>query len=205
MPEEERLALITQFEREYWDKNLLVAGVDEVGRGPLAGPVVVACVIMPKEPLLHGVNDSKKVSPGRREKLAVQIRESAVAFTIEETDAAEIDAINILQATRGAMTRAVQTIGDKPACVFVDAVANLPFSLPQRAIVHGDALSYSIAAASIVAKVYRDELMIRMDELYPEYGFARNKGYGTAEHIAALRQYGPCPIHRKSFITRILG
>lgn len=202
--EAERLYELTRMEREFWEKGIFPAGMDEVGRGPLAGPVVTACIIMPPEPLIEYVNDSKKVSEGRREKLAPVLREKAIAFGTGWADEKEIDAVNILNATKNAFVRAYEKMGFPCEHVFVDAVKGLGIPAKQHPLIHGDAISYLIAAASIVAKVERDAYMREMDALYPEYGFARNKGYGTAEHIAALKQYGPCPIHRQSFIKNIV-
>ncbi len=175
-----------------------VAGMDEVGRGPLAGSVVTACVIMPEEPLLIWVDDSKKLSEARREKTFEEIMEKALAVGIGEVSPEEIDGINILEATKKAMRQAAGQV--KAEIFLIDAVKNLGLAGREVPVIHGDALSYSIAAASIVAKVTRDRQMREMDERYPGYGFARNKGYGTAEHIAALKKLGPCPAHRRSFI-----
>ena len=179
-----------------WDG--IVAGMDEVGRGPLAGDVVCACVVMPREPLLIWVDDSKKLSESRREQVYDEILSQALHVGIGRCTPSEIDRINILEATKEAMRQAAAQI---PADVFlIDAVKNLGLQGKEIPIIKGDATSYAIAAASIVAKVTRDREMKELDMLYPEYGFMRNKGYGTAEHIAALKKYGPCPIHRRSFI-----
>ena len=179
-----------------------MAGIDEVGRGPLAGPVVTACVSIPPDRLVPGVDDSKKLSEKRRKALAPLLLEAAdyaeTCFLPPEL----IDEINILNATR----RAMETCAAGFRGVFlIDAVEGLRLPGEARALVHGDALSYMIGAASIVAKVARDRYMIELDAKYPMYGFARNKGYGTAEHIVALKRYGPCPEHRRSFIQKILG
>ena len=193
-------------EREYLsDGSTLVAGMDEVGRGPLAGPVVCACVIMPLEDnkLLDGVDDSKKLSENRRAALAEKIKERAIAYSICEVSPEEIDEINILQATIKCMKNCVQTLAVKPQILLVDAV-KADFGVPTRSIIKGDALSYSIGAASILAKVYRDDLMCRYAEVYPEYGFEKHKGYGTKVHIDALKQFGACPIHRKTFIKNFI-
>ncbi len=199
----EKMIRMTSIEREYWARGLAVAGIDEVGRGPLAGPVVTACVILPEDDLIPGVDDSKKLSPAKREALSEAILARALYVKIARVEADVIDEINILNATRRAMEACA---ADAPAGVFlIDAMENLRLPAEARAIVHGDALSYMIAAASIVAKVYRDRLMDEMDRVYPGYGFTQHKGYGTAEHIRALREYGPCPEHRRSFIGRILG
>ena len=176
----------------------VVAGIDEVGRGPLAGNVVTACVVMPKEPLLPWVDDSKKLSEARREKVFQEIMDIALYVGIGQATPEVIDEINILEATKKAMREAAAQV---PAEVFlIDAVTGLGLNGREVPIIKGDATSYAIAAASIVAKVTRDRQLIELDKQYPEYGFARNKGYGTAEHIAALKTLGPCPAHRRSFI-----
>lgn len=176
----------------------IVAGIDEVGRGPLAGNVVTACVVMPKEPVLAWIDDSKKLSEVRREKVYQEILDIALHVGIGEATPEEIDRINILEATKKAMREAAAQV---PADIFlIDAVTGLGLNGREVPIIKGDATSYAIAAASIVAKVTRDRQLIELDKLYPEYGFARNKGYGTAEHIAALKKFGPCPAHRRSFI-----
>lgn len=202
----------TERDKLAYEKELLalgaeyIAGVDEVGRGPFAGPVVCAAVIMPldAENLIEGVDDSKKVKEERREQLAALIRERAVAYKICEESPETIDEINILEATKRCMKRAVEGLSVQPDVVFVDGNFRIDIELPQQNIVRGDALSYSIGAASILAKVYRDSLMREYDKQYPQYGFARHKGYGTAVHIRALKEFGPCPIHRKTFIKKIL-
>ncbi len=183
----------------------LVAGMDEAGRGPLAGPVVAACVIMPLEDPIEGVNDSKKLTEARREKLFPLILDRAVAVGVGIVDRAEIDRINILNATRLAMRMAYADMNLEPQLLLVDAVEGLDLPVETQPIIRGDGTSYSIAAASIVAKVTRDRRMAQLEELYPGYGFARHKGYGTADHIEALRALGPCPEHRLSFIGGILG
>lgn len=176
----------------------VVAGIDEVGRGPLAGNVVTACVVMPKEPVLPWIDDSKKLSEMRREKVYEEIMANALYVGIGQASPEEIDRINILEATKKAMREAAAQV---PADVFlIDAVTGLGLNGQEVAIIKGDANSYAIAAASIVAKVTRDRQLIELDKQYPEYGFARNKGYGTPEHIAALKTIGPCPAHRRSFI-----
>lgn len=176
----------------------IVAGIDEVGRGPLAGNVVTACVVMPKEPVLPWIDDSKKLSEARREKVFQEIMEIALYVGIGQATPEEIDKINILEATKKAMREAAAQV---PADVFlIDAVTGLGLDGQEVPIIKGDATSYAIAAASIVAKVTRDRQLIELDKQYPEYGFARNKGYGTAEHVAALKKLGPCPAHRRSFI-----
>lgn len=181
-----------------------ICGVDEVGRGPLAGPVTCSAVIMPLDDLIQGVNDSKKVSKNKREKLYDIIIEKAVAVSTVSYDHTKIDEMNILNATKACMAEAIMSLEVKPDIVIVDA---LKLDIPYKTfgIIHGDALSYSIAAASIVAKVTRDRFMTEMAEKYPEYDFEHNMGYGTAKHIAALKSVGQCPIHRNSFIGKILG
>lgn len=200
---EEKLQRLTQLERGLWAEGHVIAGIDEVGRGPLAGPVVTACVSIPADRLVPGVDDSKKLTEKRREALYPLLMEAAgyaeTCFIWPE----EIDAINILNATKKAMESCAA--GFSGSIILVDAVQGLRLPCESRALVHGDALSYIIGAASVVAKVTRDRYMIQLDEKYPMYGFARNKGYGTAEHIAALKRYGPCPAHRRSFIRGILG
>lgn len=180
--------------------NKLIGGIDEAGRGPLAGPVVVAGVIMPlgESDLIDGVNDSKKLSTKKRDKLYDEILAKAIDVQVAVVDNKIIDEINILNATKQGMLQCVEGFSEVD-CVLIDAV-KLDTSVRTLSIVHGDALSYSIAAASIVAKVTRDRMMEEFDKSYPQYGFAKHKGYGTAAHIAALKQYGPCPIHRRSFI-----
>lgn len=199
--EAERLIKISEPDRELWAiPGAVVAGMDEVGRGPLAGPVVVGCAVMSPEPLIPYINDSKKLSPKRRELLYDEITSKAVAYSTAWVWPETIDEINILEATRVAFFQAFEKIGVPVTDVLIDALQGTGIPARQHIIIHGDALSYSIAAASILAKVERDRYMEEQAELYPAYGFARNKGYGTAEHIAALKEYGPCPIHRRSFI-----
>jgi ribonuclease HII len=194
----ERNRILMEFDRRYRTGGCVVAGMDEVGRGPLAGNVVTACVVMPEEPPIRWIDDSKKLSESRREKLFDEIMEHALYVGIGEVTPEEIDRINILEATRKAMREAAARV---PAEVFlIDAVTGLGLNGREVSVIKGDASSYSIAAASIIAKVTRDRQMIEMDRIYPEYGFARNKGYGTKEHIEALKRIGPCPIHRRSFI-----
>lgn len=195
---EERVRALMDYDRSYRAGGFVVAGMDEVGRGPLAGKVVTACVAMPEKPVILWIDDSKKLSESRREKVFDEIMEHALYIGIGEITPEEIDKINILQATRKAMRIAAEKV---PADVFlIDAVENLGLKGREVPLIKGDAASYSIAAASIIAKVTRDRQMREADLLYPEYGFARNKGYGTKEHIEALKKYGPCPIHRRTFI-----
>ncbi len=181
-----------------------IAGVDEVGRGPLAGPVVCAAVIMPleKNQLVEGVDDSKKLSEKKREQLAEEIKNRALCYTIIEIDEKTIDEINILEATKLGMKRALETLEISPDTVLTDGNMTLDVSFAQRSVIHGDALSYSIGAASIIAKVYRDHLMDEYAKTYPQYAFEKNKGYGTAVHIAGIKEYGLCPIHRRTFTKK---
>lgn len=203
-----RLAAMHEYENAHADVRF-IAGIDEAGRGPLAGPVVAACCILPKEAVILYLNDSKKVTALRREALLPEIKEKAIAYGIGIVDEKRIDEINILQADYDAMRIAIQKtsamlqakgLADAPGLLLNDAVTIPGVEIPQESIIKGDAKSVSIAAASILAKVTRDHLMEEYDALYPEYGFARNKGYGTKEHIEALKRLGPCPIHRHSFI-----
>lgn len=198
-----RMEELLSYDLPVWRQGLRLAGVDEAGRGPLAGCVMAACVVMPPDSRLLWVDDSKKLTQSRREKVCEEIMETALFVGIGRVEPEEIDRINILQATKKAMREAaVQARAD---IYLVDAVKQLGLDGEERAVIRGDALSYSIAAASIVAKVARDREMEALDIGYPMYGFARNKGYGTAEHIKALKKHGPCPVHRRSFITRLLS
>ena len=187
------------YENKY--KGKLIAGIDEAGRGPLAGPVVCACVIMPldEDKLIDGINDSKKLTEKKREELYDKIIERAIAYSIVEVDERTIDRINILNATKLGMKRALDGLKVKPDIVLIDAV-KLDTDLPQDNIIKGDAKSYNIASASILAKVYRDRLMKKLSVKYPQYNFARHKGYGTKEHIENLKKYGKCELHRETFI-----
>lgn len=203
--EQERLFELTRYERELWEEGIVVCGMDEVGRGPLAGPVVTCCIVMPKEPLIEGVNDSKKLSEKKRESLYDKIREQALAIGFGVCDEKTIDELNILNATKRAFAEAYRNMGIVCGAALIDAVDGLDIPCRSIPIIHGDALSYSIACASIMAKVKRDRFMSEMDEVYPSYGFAKNKGYGTAEHIKALKELGPCPIHRRSFIKNFIS
>ena len=199
--EEERMSRLKKTDKEFYDMGLnYICGIDEAGRGPLAGPVVVASVIMPKDSRIEGVNDSKKVSEKKREKLYDQILEGAISYGIGIIYQDEIDDINILQATKKGLTEALKSMKVKPDAILVDALTGIDtLGIPYKSIIKGDATSYSIAAASIVAKVTRDRIMREWDSVYPQYGFAQHKGYGTAKHIAAIKEYGLCPIHRRSF------
>ncbi len=195
---EEKLQALIQTDAPLWVQGIAFAGMDEAGRGPLAGNVVAACVVMPPEPLLLWVDDSKKLSPARRDQVYDEILKTALFVGVGQASPEEIDEINILEATKNAMRRAA---AGAPASLFlIDALQGLGLPGEERGIIHGDALCYSIAAASIIAKVTRDRQMPELDEKYPGYGFAQHKGYGTAQHIAALKALGPCPAHRRSFI-----
>ncbi len=202
----ERLTEIKKIDNSVYDEGYqYVCGIDEAGRGPLAGPVVVAAVIMPKDSMIEGVNDSKKVSEKKREKLYDQILEEAVAYGVGIVDEKEIDRINILNATKAGLTEAVKSLKQKPDVILVDALTNIDTEGVQyRSIIKGDAKSYNIAAASIIAKVTRDRIMREWDKIYPQYGFEKHKGYGTAAHIAAIKENGLCPLHRLSFVKNII-
>ena len=202
--ERQRLEGMREFENKYSDLGA-VAGIDEAGRGPLAGPVVAAAVILPKDIFLPFLNDSKKVTEKRRDVLFDQIKQEAIAYGIGIASNALIDEINILQATYEAMREAVSKLNKTPDILLVDAVHIPNINIKQVGIVKGDAKSVNIAAASILAKVTRDRLMLEYDKIYPEYGFASNKGYGTAKHIEALKAYGACDIHRRTFIGNFVG
>ena len=183
----------------------LIAGMDEAGRGPLAGPVCCAACIMPLDDIIDGVNDSKKLTEKKREELFDKIIEKAIAFKVSFVDVKTIDEINILEATKKGMNEAVSGLFVKPDFVLVDAVKGLDLDVPYLPIIKGDALSYNIACASILAKVSRDRLMVEMDKMYPQYNFKKHKGYGTKEHIERLKKFGKCPIHRNSFIKHFVG
>lgn len=198
--EQERLEGMLAFEKKYGDTYECICGIDEAGRGPFAGPVVAGAVVLPKGLKIEGLNDSKQVSEKRREELFEEIKDKAVSYGIGMSSPARIDEINILQATYEAMQHAVQDLQVVPDLLLNDAVTIPQLPIKQIGIIKGDARSLSIAAASIMAKVTRDRLMVEYAELYPEYGFERNKGYGSLEHREALKKYGPCPIHRNSFI-----
>lgn len=183
----------------------LVAGVDEAGRGPLAGPVFAAAVIMSEDKYIPDIKDSKKLSEKKREKIFDYITENADYYAIASVDEREIDEINILNATHKAMNAAVDSLAVKPDFVLIDGNSINNMALPHKTIVKGDAKVFCIAAASILAKVSRDRYITELSKKYPEYGFEKHKGYGTAQHIEVLKKYGPCPIHRKSFLKKILG
>ena len=199
--EEQRLLKLKEIDKEFFDMGMkYVCGIDEAGRGPLAGPVVVASVILPENSMIEGINDSKKVSESRREKLYDIILSEAISYGIGIIYQEEIDEINILQATKKGLHEAVSNMEIKPNVILVDALTGIDtLGIPYKSIIKGDAKSYSIGAASIIAKVTRDRIMREWDKVYPEYGFAGHKGYGTAKHIEAIKKYGLTPIHRKSF------
>ena len=201
-----RLPEMKKIEEEFYEKKIeLIGGIDEAGRGPLAGPVVVACVIMPKDSMIEGVNDSKKVSEKKREKLYEEITKTAISYEVGIIDQKEIDNINILNATKLGLTTAIKGLKVKPEFILVDALTNIDTcKIPYRSIVKGDGKCYCIACASIIAKVTRDRIMRQWAEVYPQYGFEKHKGYGTAMHIQAIKEYGLCPLHRHSFVKNIL-
>ena len=205
--EEQRLNELKEIDKSYFTKGYnYICGIDEAGRGPLAGPVVVAGVIMPKDSMIEGVNDSKKVSEKKREKLYELIIEEAISYSVGIVDQNEIDRINILNATKAGLTEAVRTLKVKPELILVDALTNIDTcGVPYQSIIKGDAKSYSIAAASIIAKVTRDRIMKEWDKVYPQYGFEKHKGYGTAAHISAIKENGLCPLHRLSFVKNIIN
>ena len=198
--ERERLEGMRAYERQYEESCTYICGIDEAGRGPLAGPVVAAAVILPAGLVIPYVNDSKKLTEKRREALYPEILEKALSVGVGVVPAARIDEINILQATYEAMRQAIGQLSVRPDVLLNDAVRIPDVEIPQVPIIKGDAKSISIACASVIAKVTRDRMMKEYDAIYPEYGFAGHKGYGTAAHIAAIRQYGPSPIHRRTFI-----
>lgn len=202
--ERERIEALKFYEHKYQDQYKYIAGIDEVGRGPLAGPVVAACVILPKDCDILYINDSKKLTAAKREELYEVITSKAISVSVGLATEGSIDRMNILQATYEAMRKAIKESSVKPDLLLNDAVTIPDVDIKQVAIIKGDAKSISIGAASIIAKVIRDGMMVQYDKMFPQYGFASNKGYGTAEHIEALRKYGPCPIHRRSFIGNFI-
>lgn len=206
--EELRLVKLKQIEEDIYQKHpeiSYICGIDEAGRGPLAGPVVVASVIMQRDSMIEGVNDSKKVSEKKREELYDKIIEEAISYGIGVIDQKEIDEINILEATKKGLTISLKELKVKPNIILVDALKGInTLGIPYQSIIKGDALCYSISAASILAKVTRDRMMRQWDEIYQQYGFEKHKGYGTAAHIAAIKEYGLCPIHRKSFTKNFI-
>lgn len=202
----EKLKLMTKYENELRQKGCrYIAGVDEVGRGPLAGPVVTAAVILPADFDLLGVDDSKKLSEKKRQELFEQIKERAICYAIGMADNQRIDEINILQATKEAMKQAITDLEIQPDHVLIDALTLKDVDIPQTGIVKGDAQSVTIAAASILAKVTRDRMMVQLHEAHPWYDFDHNKGYGTKAHYAGIEEHGICPLHRRSFLKNILG
>ena len=202
----ERLTELKQIEKNLYQKGFQkICGIDEAGRGPLAGPVVVAGVIMPQDSMIEGVNDSKKVSEKKREKLYDVILEEAISYSVAIIGQDMIDEINILNATKQGVTNVVEKLEVKPDLIIVDALTHIDTKgIPYDSIIKGDAKCYNIAAASIIAKVTRDRIMRQWDEVYPQYGFAQHKGYGTAKHIAVIKEYGLCPIHRRSFTKNFM-
>jgi len=202
----ERLNELKKMENELYKEGLkYICGIDEAGRGPLAGPVVVAAVIMPENSMIEGVNDSKKVSEKKRELLYDLITKEAISCSVGIINQDEIDEINILNATKKGLTKCVKELSVKPDRILVDALEKIDTcGIPYTSIIKGDAKCYSIAAASIIAKVTRDRIMRNWDEVYPEYGFEKHKGYGTAAHIQAIKKYGLTPIHRKSFTKNFI-
>lgn len=203
----ERLKILKEGEiKLHKEKNFkYICGIDEAGRGPLAGPVVVGAVVLPEDSFIEGVNDSKKISEKKREKLYDIITEEALCYAVGIVDEKTIDEINILNATKLGVKRALEALEIKPDLLMLDALNNLDtMGIPYMSIIKGDAKNYSIAAASIIAKVTRDRIMREWDDVYPVYGFAKHKGYGTAEHIRAIKESGPCSIHRQSFIKNFI-
>ena len=204
--EEQRLIKLKEIEEEIYDSGIeCICGIDEAGRGPLAGPVVIAAAVMPRYSMIEGVNDSKKVSEKKREALYETITKEAIAYGVGIIDQKEIDRINILNATKEGLTMAVKELIVRPDLIIVDALNNIDTDgIPYRSVIKGDAKCYSIACASIIAKVTRDRIMRQWDEIYPQYGFEKHKGYGTAAHIAAIKEHGLCPIHRRSFTKNFI-
>ncbi len=206
--EELRLIKLKEIEEKIYSENKginYICGIDEAGRGPLAGPVVVASVIMPRDSMIEGVNDSKKISEKKREELYDKILEEAISYGVGIIDQDEIDNINILEATKKGLTNSLKELTIKPNVILVDALKGIDtLGIPYKSIIKGDALCYSISAASIIAKVTRDRIMRQWDEIYPQYGFEKHKGYGTATHIVAIKEYGLCPIHRRSFTKNFI-
>lgn len=202
----ERLTNLKQMEKDLYKKGFKkICGIDEAGRGPLAGPVVIAGVIMPEDSIIEGVNDSKKVSEKKREKLYDLILEEAISYSVAIIGQDIIDDINILNATKQGVTQVVEGLDIKPDLIIVDALTHINTKgIPYESIIKGDAKCYNIAAASIIAKVTRDRIMRQWDEIYPQYGFIAHKGYGTARHIAAIKECGLCPIHRRSFTKNFI-
>ena len=206
--EQIRLTKLKEIEEQIYLNNKdikYICGIDEAGRGPLAGPVVVASVIMPRNSKIEGINDSKKIQEKKREELYDKIIEEAICYGVGIMDQTEIDTINILEATKKGLTMSLQELTIKPNIILVDALKGInTLGIPYKSIIKGDALCYSISAASIIAKETRDRIMRQWDEIYPQYGFERHKGYGTAFHIESIKEYGLCPIHRRSFTKKFI-
>ena len=204
--EEQRLLKLKEIEEKIYSEGAnYICGIDEAGRGPLAGPVVVASVILSRETMIEGVNDSKKITENRRERVYEEIIKQAISYGVGIIDENKIDEINILQATKLGLTNSIKELKVTPDIILVDALKGIDTcNIPYKSIIKGDALCYSIAAASIIAKVTRDRIMKGYDKVYPEYGFATHKGYGTAKHIEAIKEYGICPIHRRSFLKNVI-
>ncbi|MBR6700611.1 MAG: ribonuclease HII [Firmicutes bacterium] len=202
---EQKLLEMKAYEKDLYSKGVkYIAGIDEVGRGPLAGPVVAAAVILPEEFDVIGINDSKKLSEKKRDELFDVIKEKALAYSFGVVDNEVIDEINILEATKKAMKEAVMRLGIEPDHLLIDAVKLADVDIPQTSIIKGDEKSISVAAASILAKVTRDRMMVEYSEEYPHYAFEKNKGYGTKAHYEGIEKAGICPIHRKTFLKKIL-
>ena len=202
----ERLTKLKELEKDLYNKGFKsICGIDEAGRGPLAGPVVVAGVIMPEDSMIEFVNDSKKVTEKRREMLYDKIKDEAISYSIAIIDQNVIDDINILNATKQGVTEVIDGLDIKPDLIIIDALDHINTrGIPYEPIIKGDAKCYNIASASILAKVTRDRIMRQWDEVFPQYGFAKHKGYGTKAHIEAIKKYGLCPIHRKTFTTHFI-
>lgn len=202
----DRLTKLKEYEMSLYESGFkYICGIDEAGRGPLAGPVVVACAIMPKESFIEGVNDSKKISEKKRERIYDEVTNEAIAWSVGIVDQNEIDELNILNATKRALNLAIKELSVKPDRILVDALEHIDTNgIPYTAVIKGDAKIYSISAASIIAKVTRDRIMREWDEIYPQYGFSAHKGYGTAKHIQAIKEYGVCSLHRKSFVKNFM-
>ena len=204
--ENQRLLGLKELENEFYQKGKnYICGIDEAGRGPLAGPVVVASVILPKDSMIEGVNDSKKISEKKRERIYEEIIKEAISYGVGIINQNEIDEINILNATKKGLTESIRQLKCKPDVILVDALEKIDtLGIPYKSIIKGDAKCYSIAAASIIAKVTRDRIMRQWDEVYPVYGFQKHKGYGTASHIQAIKENGICPLHRKTFVKNFI-
>lgn len=202
----ERLTKLKEIEKRVYEEGYnFICGIDEAGRGPLAGPVVVASAIMPQDSMIEGVNDSKKISEKKREKLYDLITAEAISYGVGIISQEEIDKINILNATKKGLTTSIKELKTKPDIILVDALRDInTLNIPYRSVIKGDAKIYSIACASIIAKVTRDRIMKEWDKVYPQYGFVSHKGYGTAKHIAAIKEYGLSPLHRRSFTKKFI-